>query len=269
MKKPKNRQKYLDIMLIMAIFAGVSIVALFAWIVYADYLERKTVNYEPAASSFVQVTEPTATAAPPKTIALPKNPVDFNDLSKQNQDLYAWIKVPNTIINYPVAQSAPDMPEDFYLESDIYKQYYFDGTIYTQKINSKNFDDPVTILYGHNLLNGTMFSQLHYFESEAFFDENRYFYIYIRGRILKYYIFAAFDYDDRHIMYSFDFNKTDIFLNYLEETLNFNASNAFKRPPPAEFQPNDKIVILSTCSNINSNGRYLVHGVLVDEEITT
>ncbi|MCQ4882189.1 class B sortase, partial [Alistipes onderdonkii] len=81
--------------------------------------------------------------------------------------------------------------------------YAIEGAIYTEMANNTDFSDPVTVLYGHNLQNGTMFSTLHYFENEDFFNEQDPLYIYTPGHALTYRVVSAYLYDDRHILNSY------------------------------------------------------------------
>ncbi len=129
-----------------------------------------------------------------------------------NPDIYSWIYIPDTNVNYPVAQSEEE--DNFYLDHDVYKNYSFPGTIYTQSCNSLSYNDRVTVLYGHNMLNGSMFATLYNFSDKTFFDEHPYFYIYTADRKLTYEVVSAFEYDSRHIMNSFDF-KDDAVFRYL------------------------------------------------------
>lgn len=189
--------------------------------------------------------------------------VNFSELWKINTDVYAWIKVPNTNIDYPILQTSGD--DAFYLEHNMYKQYAFAGSVYTEKINKKDFSDPNTLIYGHNLLNGTMFASLHNFRDPNFFANNEYFYIYLPDRTLTYQIFSAYEYDDRHIMYSFDFNDKDEFAEYLEYATNPTNSMTYNTRD-ISVTTDDKIVTLSTCMDAIATSRYLVQGVLVSDE---
>lgn len=189
--------------------------------------------------------------------------VNFSELWKINTDVYAWIKVPNTNIDYPILQTSGD--DAFYLEHNMYKQYAFAGSVYTEKINKKDFSDPNTLIYGHNLLNGTMFASLHNFRDPNFFANNEYFYIYLPDRTLTYQIFSAYEYDDRHIMYSFDFNDKDEFAKYLEYATNPTNSMTYNTRD-ISVTTDDKIVTLSTCMDAIATSRYLVQGVLVSDE---
>lgn len=125
-----------------------------------------------------------------ETTTLPDNPIDFKKLKKTNKDIYAWIDVPGTKVNYAVVQSSGKKDDLFYLEHNIYGNYEFSGSIFSQRQNSKDFSDPVTVLYGHNMKNGTMFNTLHKFENKDFFKKHSKVYIYTPKRILEYTILS-------------------------------------------------------------------------------
>lgn len=189
--------------------------------------------------------------------------VNFTELWKVNPDMYAWIKIPNTNVDYPVLQTSGD--DGFYLEHNYKKEYEFAGSIYTEKLNKKDFSDPNTVLYGHNMLNGTMFRTLHNFRDPDFFAANPYIYILLPDRTLTYEIFSAYEYDDRHILYSFDFSDEDVYAEYLAYATNPTESMMCNRRE-IEVTTDDKIITLSTCLGNIDTSRYLVQGVLISDE---
>lgn len=198
--------------------------------------------------------------------ALPVNPIDFDALHAENIDVCAWIKVDGTVIDYPVLQSAADADDNFYLDHDMSGAQKRAGSIYIQKLNSKEFDDPNTLIYGHNMLNGTMFGQLKKFKNKDFFNENRNIYIYTPGHILKYEIVSAFVYDDRHILNSFNFNIENECQAFFDECMN-PTSLTKQVLEGATLDTNDNIITLSTCTS-NDSERYLVIGKLVSDTVT-
>lgn len=191
------------------------------------------------------------------------SPVNFSSLKSQNNDIYSWIYIPGTNVNYPVCQSIVD--DNYYLDHDVYKNYSFAGAIYSQVCNNKDFTDRVTVLYGHNMADGSMFATLHRFSDSSFFDNHDEIYVYTSERKLTYRIVSAFVYDDRHIMNSFDFSKDDQFESYLETIQNPRSVSKNVRSD-IDFSVSDKIITLSTCLN-SGEGRYLVNGVLINNEI--
>ena len=65
-----------------------------------------------------------------------------------NPDIYAWIKIPETNVDYPIVQSSDD--NGYYLNHDIYGEKKAEGTIFTENYNTKTFEDPNTVIYGHD-----------------------------------------------------------------------------------------------------------------------
>lgn len=193
------------------------------------------------------------------------NPIDFEKLQSYNEELYAWIYIPNTKIDYPVAQH--DGENDFYLKHNMYGEPEFAGTIYSEKYNKKDFSDVNTVLYGHNMRNGSMFQNLHLFKEADFFDENQYVYIYTPSHRLTYHIFAAYEYDDRHLLNSFDFSDKKVYASYLEDIFDVRSMSANIRQDE-NVTEDDKILTLSTCVGGNTSARYLVQAVLIKDEKT-
>lgn len=193
-----------------------------------------------------------------------KSPVDFKELKALNKDIIGYITVPDTDIAYPVLYSGVD--DNYYLRRNYLKKFDMQGSIYAQSGNSADFSDPVTVLYGHNNSEKTMFSRLLDFQNEKYFDEHEYFYIYAPGHILVYYIFSAHTYDERHILNSYDFSSAATLKEFQQSLLNPSFMEKNVRSG-VSLDENSKIVVLSTCAYASqtSNTRYLVNGVLVDD----
>lgn len=195
-----------------------------------------------------------------KTVEIP---IDFASLQKENDEIYAWIKVPGTSVDYPIVQSSTD--DTFYVHKGIDKQYLYAGAIYTEMSNAKDFSDPNTVIYGHNMKSGSMFATLHNFRDRDFFDANREILIYTPEHILHYTIFAAYTYDDRHILNCFDFSDKKEFQKYLDEIYDLRSMDAYFLDEP-KVTTEDKIITLSTCVGNDASSRYLVQGVLTETE---
>ncbi|MCI9146494.1 MAG: class B sortase [Eubacterium sp.] len=197
-----------------------------------------------------------------------ENPIDFASLQAANSEIYAYIKIEDTNVDYPIVQSATD--DEFYLRHTAEdKSWSASGAVYTESVNTKTFNDRVTVIYGHNGYGDTFFTTLHRFEKEDFFNNHPYFYIYTPEKKLTYQVISAFKYDDRHIMNSFNFADTVQFLEF-EQYLS-NPSSALKNVRTQldkELDEDSKIVVLSTCITNQKSSRYLVCGVLVKDEQT-
>lgn len=189
-------------------------------------------------------------------------PIDFAELKEINEDIYAWIEIPDTNVNYPIVQSPTD--DSYYLNHTIEGKAGYPGSIYTEKINSREFDDFLTVIYGHDMKDGSMFKHLHKYEDADFFENHDKITIYTEDECKVYQVFAAVVYDDRHLMYSFDYDDTEgreAFIQSLYESR--NMKNHIRED--VEVDENSHIIILSTCIAGKPNNRYLVGAVEIDE----
>lgn len=190
-------------------------------------------------------------------------PIDFESLWEINLEIYAWIQIPDTNIDYPVLQHM-DEDQSYYLTRDIYGNTTSEGSIYTEYYNSKSFMDPNTILYGHNMKNGSMFHNVRYFTKQDYFDEHQELYIYLPDKILKYEVVACYEYDDRHLLASFDFWDEEVYAEYLEEIMNPRSMSAVVREG-ISLTTEDRLVTLSTCVANKPNNRRLLQAVFIEE----
>ncbi len=187
-------------------------------------------------------------------------PVDFAKLKKANSDIYAWITIPGIdALDYPILQHESN--NAYYLNRTVNKKKSVYGSIFTEDYNNKDFNDFNTLIYGHNMKNGTMFGSLKKFRDAKFFKKNRYIYIYMENRILKYEIFAACVWDNKHIIANRNFDLEENRTQYLEEIFAVRGMNSqIKKDITVTAQ--DRIVTLSTCMN-NGEKRFIVSGVLI------
>ena len=133
--------------------------------------------------------------------------------------------------------------------------------IYSQPVNRRDFTDSVTVLYGHNLKNGGMFSDLHDFADKDFFAQNGQIIIYTPEKTLTYEIFAAIDFSDDLLPYEYDFTKNAEVQRHLLDVK--KSEGNFKEK--MEIAEEDKILVLSTCYSDKAERRLLVEAVLKEE----
>lgn len=257
-----NSGKIIVVIVILILLAVLGVLGYIAFGMYNTYVP--TANIETSQSTNSAETQ-TGNEEKTNDDADKENPIDFKEWKTINSEIVAWIRIPDTNVDYPVLQSL--VSDDYYLNRDIYGDYKYSGSIYMQYCNFEDFSDRVTVLYGHNMANGTMFADLHKFEDKAFFDSHNEFYIYMEGRKLTYEIVSAYNYDDRHIMNSFNFAEDEVFLEYLNYMQSPHSTVSNVRKLDRELTVEDKVVTLSTCLDIG-DGRYLLQGVLVKDEIT-
>ena len=189
--------------------------------------------------------------------------INFQELQAINPHVYAWIQIPDTNIDYPMLQHPED--DAYYLTHTMYGKEHRYGSIYTERINSKDFSDPNTLIYGHNTSNRSMFQNIRYFTDQKYFDEHPYIYIYTPERKLTYQIVSCYVYDDRHIMYSFDFSDPQVYQEYLDYIVS-PRDMAAKVREGITLTTDDRIITLSTCVGTGETSRRLLHGVLIKDE---
>ena len=192
------------------------------------------------------------------------------------KDVYAWIDIPefktalgtSTDLSYPVAQHPSD--RSFYLNRDLDGNNSKTGTLFTEAvvegktINSKDLNDPVTVIYGHNMANRTMFGGLQTFLSKMDFSQQHLVYMYQKDRRVTYQIVGGVQYDLSHIIYYHDFSNEEVFNSFFDQlwketdgTTNLDRANK----PVA----GDKVLILSVCKNGDDNHRYLVVCKMIED----
>ena len=192
------------------------------------------------------------------------------------KDVYAWIDIPefktalgtSTDLSYPVAQHPTD--RGFYLNRDLDGNSSKTGTLFTEAvvegktINGKDLNDPVTVIYGHNMANRTMFGGLQTFLSKMDFSQQHLVYMYQKDRRVTYQIVGGVQYDLSHIIYYHDFSNDEVFNSFFDQlwketdgTTNLDRANK----PVA----GDKVLILSVCKNGDDNHRYLVVCKMIED----
>lgn len=238
--------------------------------VYAD-IQKSTVEepeeppVEGAVHEDTTVTAEAAQAATTAAAAAPAEeiPIDFATLWESCPDAYAWIRIPNTQIDYPVCQMV-EGDQSFYLNHRADKVAEFAGAIYSENYNTRDFTDPVTVLYGHDMSNGSMFQNLHKFEDRAFFDKNKEVIVYLPNKVLHYRIFAAYNYNDDHLLLNHDnFRDENEFYFFIQDILAQTMSGYVDSNTQLTRQ--SRILTLSTC-NAYDDQRYLVQCLLMNPE---
>ncbi len=182
-------------------------------------------------------------------------PIDFATLKQTNPHIYAWIDIEDTNIHYPIVQHPTD--NSYYANRTIEGKQGLPGSIYTEFTNSLDFSDFNTLIYGHDMKNGTMFKNLHKFKNAEFFNSHETVTIYTEDAIKTYRIYAVVEYDDRHIMYSFDQTTTEGRLAYIQSLSQFNSWNNHYREGMT-LTENDKLITLCTCITGQPTKRLIV-----------
>jgi sortase B len=185
--------------------------------------------------------------------------IDFKTLQENNSDIYDWIDIPDTTISYPMLRSEE---EDFYLTHNADKISSKYGAIYTQSYNADDFSDFNTIIYGHNISDGSMFGTLKNYDDEEYFEKHRTIIIYTPSQKYICKVFAVYTSDDSHILFKNDFSDMEVRRRYISDIQNSEEGNIDRE---IEITENDKIITLSTCTTPRTR-RLLVQAVLIESE---
>jgi len=182
----------------------------------------------------------------------------FLELQAINPDVFAWLTVYGTNIDYPVVQGRDNQQ---YINTNAEGRYSLSGAIFLDSAASRDFTDFSSIIYGHHMEKQAMFGEIGTFAQKSFFDARQYGSLYYGGREygLEFFYFIHTDaYDNtiykRRITQRED---KDAYLKRLSEAaINTRA---------LDVTADDRIVLLSTCSNTSTNGRDILVGRISDE----
>lgn len=178
-----------------------------------------------------------------------KSDIDWAKLEEINKDIIGWIKIENTNINYPILRDDKDLK---YLKHSFDGKYNNNGSIFT--LNDNPFQDNKTIIHGHNMKNGIMFSELSKYMDKEFFHEHLKFDIYTKNQKYKATIFSCYS-------IGIEIEENNIkSLGFKEEIEYYKKSSKYSIKNIGEIE---KIIKLSTCSYLNNhttptNQRYYV-----------
>lgn len=184
--------------------------------------------------------------------------LDLSSLQAENPDVMGWIHIPDSKISYPLLRSK-DNKEYLKLTWDLTSSAA--GSIFLEHENNADFSDFNTLIYGHNMKNGSMFSQLHDYQDQTFADSHPYVYIVTEDKVLQYEVFSAYTADVNSDTYLLVFEDDAVKQSSID---NYITQSAIHR----EFVPtsDDRILTLSTCTGRgNYRYRWVVQTALVDQ----
>lgn len=243
---------------------GLFCVALLVFLITAAILILSGNEYQKSIESYEQlekyVDETGMEPSPEGELSEAQSPylqIDFEGLKAVNPDVVAWIHIPALDISYPVAQGEDNT---YYLSHLFSGEENKGGCIFMDYHNNNVFRDSNTIVYGHNMRDGSMFGTLDGYQDEALYQQYPYFYIYIPGHVLEYQVFSCYAARTGSIGYTYKFPKQEDFQNFLEQIQAYAGYDTGIRAAET-----DQVVTLSTCVNSNRDYRYLIHGKLTQK----
>ncbi len=202
-------------------------------------------------------TEPEETTEPTEAPMLQ----EYASLYEENNHMVGWIKIEGTKVDYPVMQT-PEEP-NFYLKRNFKGQYSEHGCIYArEECDISEPSDNIT-LYGHNMLDGSMFAALLKYEDKAVWEENSLIFFDTLTQYHTYKIFAVFKttasidegFKYHNMIDAVDEEDFDEFIATAKELSFYDTGIT------PEY--GDKIICLSTCEYSLTNGRMVVMAVRI------
>lgn len=258
-KKPKKKG---DIVLTLALIVAVAVFCFAAYNLFHIYTEYKkgTDEYNHIEQMAVTERDPESTeeASDTEQGLQPPFDVDFAALQGVNPDVVGWIYIEALDgISYPVVQGEDN---EEYLHTTYEKNYNFAGTIFIDYENSRDFTDCNTLVYGHNMKNGSMFGRLKNFsEDQTTYEKSKYFWIFTPEKDYRYEIISAYTTGVNSDTYTLFKGPGDEFQEYLDTIKGYSEIET----DDTELTIKDRIVTLSTCTG-NDATRYVVQGRLAD-----
>lgn len=183
----------------------------------------------------------------------------FDKLLGINKDIIGWINIPNTVIDYPVVKTTNN---DYYLNHNILKEKSTSGSIFLDFRNEIEEFDRNSILYGHNMKNGTMFKDLMKYKDEEFFKENDIISFSTIYEDTKWEIFSAYVTDTNFYYIQVNFENDKEYSDFLNT---IKAKSMFYKD--IELDGSEEILTLSTCSYEFNDARFVIHGKKVNEKV--
>ena len=184
--------------------------------------------------------------------------LSFEELQQINPEVIGWLTVNDTPIDYPITQTDNN---EKYVNTNAEGQYTLSGSVFLDYRNSSNFDDFNSILYGHHMEKKLMFGSLSDFADKEYFDSHEYGNLFFNGADHGVEFFALILTDAyNNNMFSPAIREKEQqqeFIDYLF----FNAKYLRNTSVTTE----DNLLLLSTCTNDITNGRYILVGKLTNE----
>jgi len=179
---------------------------------------------------------------------------DFDALMAWNPDIRGWIWCPDTNIDYPVVQGSDN---DYYLNHTTDRQKSIIGSIFIERKNRGDFQDDVTVLYGHRIRGGRMFSELPSYKEQSYYEMHPIMYLYTPEANYRVNLFAGQLLNGIIGGFPLIFDSEEQRQEWIRQLMESSTFTGTIKPEAGE-----QIIALCTCSYEYQNARYVVYGVL-------
>lgn len=184
--------------------------------------------------------------------------VDFEKLAGINSDCIGWISACSNRIDYPIVKSKDNVE---YLTKTVTGAENKSGAIFADKDCTDPFNQFQTLVFGHNMKNGSMFHYLVNYRDKDYYDNHRLIYVRTEHQLLTYEVFAAYrEAASDSCIYDSVLNPDDraAFLKKVKEKSLYNTN--------VQLSTSDRILTLVTCEYTQDDFRMFVHAKLVSVE---
>lgn len=173
-------------------------------------------------------------------------------LNSEYPDAIGWLYIPNTNISYPVTQGKDN---EYYLSHAYDGSSLKAGTIFLDCRCENRFMNPVNILYGHSMKNGTMFAGVLNFADSSYFDSHRYGWLATHETVYRIDFFSCAKTDCNDELYDGNTPISEWIPHICEKSVVLKET---------DYADNDRFISLSTCSYEFKNARTVLTGRLVE-----
>ena len=180
--------------------------------------------------------------------------IDLDALREINPDVIGWILIPDTQINYPLLRGEDN---DYYLNRTWKGQKNSVGSIFLECQNSADLMDDNTIIYGHNMRDGSMFADLRNYAVKDYWKRSPFIYIITDAGVYRYDVIGAYSADLEGLTFGMEFEDEDSMNNFLRYIRKMSEFDTGIQP---EVQ--DRILTLVTCYGNTNQTRWVLHGRL-------
>lgn len=184
--------------------------------------------------------------------------VDFDVLRETGPDIIGWLTLPDTAINYPVTQTDDN---EYYLHHLYDGTYNKTGCLFADYENQEDFSDRNTIIYGHNMRDGSMFAVLNEYDEQSYYDGHPQMYLVTPGGGYVVEIFTAFvakpsESGSDTSPWRLSFKDDGAYTTWLSEMAGRSVIET-----DVTVTSSDKVLTLSTCTPGGAS-RFIVMGKL-------
>ena len=188
--------------------------------------------------------------------------VDFDALRETGPDIIGWLTLPDTAINYPVTQADDN---EYYLHHLYDGTYNKAGCLFADYENQEDFSDRNTIIYGHNMRDGSMFAALNEYDEQSYFDGHPQMYLVTPGGGYVVEIFTAFvtrpsESGSDISPWRLNWKDDGAYTTWLSEMAGRSVIET-----DVTVTSSDKVLTLSTCTPGGAS-RFIVMGKLLEVE---